>query len=454
MAPMKMQPIAGVEEQKSEKKMSLLKKMIASRNLPRKGNSEGETGKISEKFYHISKFESFQQIELQRVYSEKLGLENPFYKLHEGIARDTTRVEGTELINFATYNYIGLNGDYRVSDAAIQAIHKYGTSSSASRLTAGERPPHQHLEKEIASFLNTQDALVFVSGHLANTSTLEAIAGPKDLIIHDRLIHNSCIMGAIGAGSKRLIFEHNAMNGLEEILKAHRNGYEKAIIVVEGIYSMDGDLVPLPEVVRLKNEYKALLYLDEAHSVGAIGKTGRGVTEHFHIPVSEIDILMGTLSKSFAGCGGFVAGSSALIQLLKYTASGFVYSVGMPPSMAAASCEAFRILRAEPERVQKLQKNGQYFLKTARELDLNTGSSAGYHIAPIIVGSSIAAVSLSNSLLKDGILAIPIIHPGVEERSARLRFFISCDHSESQIESSLMIAAEKLRGRRSGFLGS
>jgi 8-amino-7-oxononanoate synthase len=426
-------------------KLDLLKKPIPLQHPSGSVEDEAEPSdgleKIPPSFYQFSHFPEYEQLRKHHHLWHKAGLENPFFKLHDRIARDTTTMDGRKLINFSTYSYLGLNGDPRVCAAAAEAARRYGTSASASRLVSGERPPHRELERGLADFLDAEDCITFVSGHTTNVSTLSALLGPKDLVIHDRLIHNSILQGTLASGAHRRSFPHNDVATLDEILTERRRSFEKVLIVVEGIYSMDGDMAPLPELVEVKRRHKALLMVDEAHSIGVVGKTGRGITEHFGIPSSEIDILMGTLSKAFAGCGGYIAGSRALIELLKFTASGFVYSVGMPPPMAAAARAVLDVLICEPNRVRKLQENGRHFLATARALGLDTGYSQGYNIVPIIIGSSITAGRISHALFAEGINVQPIIYPVVKEKSARLRFFLSSEHSFQQIEESLSATA-------------
>ena len=432
-----------------DQKQDLLKRLLEKK--PSETQSPGGTGaavsgEIPRSAYEFGFFAEYEQLATQRRIGNQMGIADPFFMVHDGVATDTTSIAGRKLLNFSTYSYLGLNGDRRVSEAAAEAALRYGTSASASRLVSGERPPHRDLERGLADFLGAQDCLTFVSGFTTNVSTLSTLLGPKDLILHDRLIHNSILEGASSSGAQRLAFPHNRVDTLDEILTQRRRNYEKVLIVVEGIYSMDGDMAPLPELVELKRRHKALLMVDEAHSIGVVGKTGRGLTEHFQVPIADVDILMGTLSKTFAGCGGFIAGSAALIEILKYHAGGFVYSVGMPPPMAAAARAALELLASEPERVAKLQDNGRHFLAFARSLNLNTGYSQGYNIVPIIVGSSIAASRISHALIDGGINVLPIMYPAVEESSARLRFFLSSQHSHEQIEEALVATAEQVAG--------
>ncbi len=262
--------------------------------------------------------------------------------------------------------------------------------------------------------------------------------------MHDRLAHNSIVLGARLSGAARQSVPHNDMEALNEVLSANRRRYEKVLIAVEGIYGMDGDAAPLAQLVEIKRRHKALLMVDEAHSVGILGATGRGIGEHAGVKGTDVDIWMGTLSKTLSGCGGYIAGSGVLVDLLKLTAPGFVYSVGMPPALAAASEAALRIMLREPERIAKLRSNAKLFLELAQAKGLDTGNAEGYNIVPVITGRSTLAARLSNALLERGINVAPIIYPAVEERVARLRFFISSAHNETQIRFTVETVAEEL----------
>jgi 8-amino-7-oxononanoate synthase len=215
------------------------------------------------------------------------------------------------------------------------------------------------------------------------------------------------------------------------------------LIVVEGLYSMDGDIPDLPRLAALRERYGFWLMVDEAHSLGVLGATGRGIAEESGVDPGQVDIWMGTLSKTLSGCGGYVAGSAALIQYLKFTAPGFVYSVGMPPPIAGAAIASLSVLEREPERVARLRANGARFVRAARAAGLDTGVSAGLAVVPVMVGDSLRAVHLANRLLERGVNALPIIHPAVPERSARVRFFITSEHSDEQIDRAVAITAEE-----------
>ena len=399
---------------------------------------------IPESAYRFDRFPQYYQLHLHKTLSERAGIRNPYFQLHEGVARASSVIAGQTRLSYGTYNYLGLNGDPRLVEAMAEAASQYGISAGASRLVAGERPPHRALEQALAALHGVDEAVVFVSGHATNVSTIATLMGPRDLILHDRLVHNSAVQGALLSGAQRQAFPHNDWQALDAILAERRHQFEKVLIVVEGLYSMDGDLCPLDRLIEVKRRHKALLMVDEAHSMGVLGATGRGVAEHFGLPGSDVDIWMGTLSKSFAACGGYIAGSTALIEILKFTAPGFVYSVGMPPPIAAVATRAVALMLAEPERIGRLRANARLFLALARERGLDTGLSGGYSIVPIITGRSVLAVKLSNALADRGIDAPPIIYPAVEEQAARLRFFLTADHTEAQIRQTIGILSVEL----------
>nr|WP_221244376.1 aminotransferase class I/II-fold pyridoxal phosphate-dependent enzyme [Neoroseomonas alkaliterrae] len=389
-----------------------------------------------------------RDMDLIREAAGALGLENPFFRAHEGIAGATTVIGGREVLNFGSYDYLGLNGDPRVIAAAEAALRRHGVSASASRMVSGERPVHAALEAAIAAHYGVDAALAFVSGHATNVTVLGHLMGPRDLILHDAAIHNSCAEGARLSGARRIAFPHNDWQAAERELAAHRRGARRALIVIEGHYSMDGDIPDLPRFIAIARRHDAWLMVDEAHAMGVLGPTGRGIHEHWGVDAREVDIWMGTLSKALCGCGGIIAGNADLIAWLRHSAPGFVYSVGMPPALAAASAEALRILHAEPERVHRLRQNASLFLRLAKEAGLDTGASAGLAIVPVIVGSSVAAARLSQALFERGVNVQPILYPAVPDSSARLRFFLSAAHEEGQIRAAVAALAEAVAGAR------
>jgi len=427
----------------------ILGKKAANQNSAGQGVGAGtlvrirSSASVPEAFTRFDRHPGYEKMLVPKAASNRLGVANPFFRVHEGVASATTHIDGREYINFSSYNYLGLSGHPAVNKAARDAIDRYGTSSSASRLVAGERPIQRKLEEALAEVYDVEDCIVFVSGHATNVSTIGYLFGPKDLVIHDSLIHNSVLEGIKLSGATRRSFPHNDTNSLENIMSEIRGQFERVLIVVEGLYSMDGDIPDLPTLIDIKRRHKAFLMVDEAHGLGVLGETGKGVREHYGIDGKDVDIWMGTLSKTLASCGGYIAGERALVEHLKYAAPGFVYSVGISPALAAASLEALRIMQREPERVVRLQECGQTFLKLAKEAGLDTGSSQGFAVLPVIIGSSLKAVKLSNVLFDCAINVQPIIYPAVEEKAARLRFFLSSNHTEKQFK----FACESIRSR-------
>ena len=405
----------------------------------------GESAPVPEDWYRFDRHPGYQQLRIVNEGAARLGIANPFFRAHGGVAGATTRIDGREFLNFSSYNYLGLSGHPAVSEAAKQAIDRYGTSVSASRLVSGERPLHRELEQALAQAHDTEDCVVFVSGHATNVTAIGHLFGPRDLVVHDALIHNSALQGIQLAGARRMPFPHNDWAALDALLAQHRRQFERVLIVVEGIYSMDGDFPDLPRFAEIKRRHRAFLMVDEAHSFGVMGRGGLGIREHFGMDAGDVDIWMGTLSKALAGCGGYIAGERALVEHLKCAAPGFVYSVGMAPPVAAAALAALGILRAEPERAEALRARGRQFLDLARARSIDTGLSAGMAIIPAITGSSIRAARLSNALFDRGINVQPILYPAVQERAARLRFFVSSEHTSEQIESTVAALAEALR---------
>lgn len=391
----------------------------------------------------LANSETYKQMEIIRSVGKTLGIANPFFRVHDGIAGAESTVDGHACLNFSSYNYLGFNGHPRVVAAAQDAIARYGTSCSASRLVAGERPLHRELERRLAELHGAEDCVAFVSGHATNVTVIGNMVGKADLILYDAFSHNSVQQGAQLSGARRLSFPHNDVAAAERLLAAHRPQHGRALIVIEGHYSMDGDIPDLPAFSDLARRHRAWLMVDEAHSIGVLGARGRGIAEHFGLGTDAADLWMGTLSKTLAGCGGYIACRREIAEYLRYSAPGFVYSVGMPPPMAAAAATALALLAEEPERVAKLHANTRAFLDSAKAAGLDAGLSQGFAIVPIIVGSSIAAGRLSAALYDRGINVQPILYPAVPERAARLRFFLSSEHTREQIDRTIAILAEE-----------
>jgi 7-keto-8-aminopelargonate synthetase-like enzyme len=399
---------------------------------------------LDESAWNPAKFPEYEALQERLQMAEAFGLRNPYFSVHEAICGDTTVVGGKEMINFSSYNYVGNSGDPVVTKAAQDAIAKYGTSVSASRVASGEKPLTLELEKALAHFFGTEDCIALVSGHATNVTVIGHIVGAGDLIVHDALAHDSIVQGAKLSGAKRRPFPHNDFAALDRMLTSLRAHYRRVLICIEGTYSMDGDIPDLPAFIALKKKHKALLLVDEAHSAGVVGKTGRGVGEYFDVNRADVDMWMGTLSKSFASCGGYIAGSHALVEYLKYTTPGFVYSVGLSPPNCAAALASTQQMLAHPERVQKLQQNAKYFLELLKARGINTGMSKDSAVVPAIIGNSVLCLQLSDALKQRGVNVQPILYPAVEEDLARLRFFISSMHKPEQLLKAADILKQEL----------
>lgn len=393
---------------------------------------------------NFSDLHIYQSIKKANTVIDMFGLRNPFNRTHEGRLGATTVSEGRELVNFASYDYLSLNQEPAVAQAAKEAIERYGTSVSASRLVAGERPLHRDLEKSLADFYGTEDCITYVSGHATNVSTIGVLMEEGDLIVHDDLMHNSGLMGAKLSRATVLPFLHNNLDALERVLREHRSRYKNVMILVEGLYSMDGDFPDLPRLIQIKKRFGAWLMVDEAHSLGVLGETGRGVAEHFGVDPRGVDIWMGTLSKTLGSCGGYICGKQDLVNLLKHHSPGYVYSVGLPPPGAAAALAALETLKAQPERVSKLRANGQLFLKEARAAGLDVMTSAGYSVVPVMVGDPVKAVRMTESLISRGFNVMPIIFPAVPMKASRLRYFLTSNHTPEQIKAVVKATAEEM----------
>ena len=393
----------------------------------------------------ISQLESHREIRLIEEAADYLGIADPFFRVHDGIASAETLIGNKAYVNFASYNYLGLNGHPRVTDAAKNAIDRYGTTVSASRPVSGERPFHRELEQMLARIHGCEDCAVFVGGHSTNVTVIGHLLGRNDLIVHDALIHNSIVQGATLSGARRVPFPHLDHQAANRLLGELRPRRGRALLIIEGHYSMDGDVPDLAGFIAVARRHRAWLMVDEAHALGVLGPRGFGTTEHAGIDPNDVDIWMGTLSKSLVSCGGYIAGRKELVDYLKLTAPGFVFSVGMAPSAAAAALAALELLAGEPERVRRLNDRAGLFLRLARDAGLDVGSSIGASIVPVITGSSIRAGRLAQAMFQRGVNVQPILYPAVPERAARLRFFLTAAHTKEQIRDSIRILTEENR---------
>ena len=396
----------------------------------------------------FSSLPGYEEIELQMMLVNHLGISVPFYREHEIRAGVEAQFDGQRLINFTSYDYLSLNGHREITAAVNEAAERWGTSVSASRLTSGERPFHTELEGELAAVYGAEDALVFVSGHATNLAVVSTVVGPQDLIIHDALSHNSIVLGAEMSGAYRRSFPHNDCDALDALLTSIRGQYRNCLIVTEGLFSMDGDGPDLTRLVEIKQKHGAWLMVDEAHSLGVLGKTGRGLHEYAGVDPKNVDIWMGTLSKTLVSCGGYIAAPRELTTYLRYRAPGMVYSVGLAAPAAVAAKTALDIMLREPDRVARLNANGLAFRDEAAAAGLDVGGSWGTSITPVIIGDSLQTVLLAERLVQQGIAAVPIIPPGVPEQSARLRYFISAGHDVKDVVRAAKLTCELLHDLR------
>jgi 8-amino-7-oxononanoate synthase len=370
------------------------------------------------------------------------GLANPFLLANERVVGRQARIGGRDVVAFTSFDYLGLACHPDVKRAAREAIDRFGCSASASRMVGGNNTILDDLDAELADFIGTERAVVFPCGYGTNASVLQHLCGEGDLILYDELSHNSIMQGASAAKAGKRSFRHNDHAQLDGLLRDLRSQYRRVVVAIEGVYSMDGDYPDLPRFLEVKRRHDALLYVDEAHSIGTMGPEGRGICDHFGVDPREGDLWMGTISKALGAQGGYLAGSDRLIRYLGFTTPAFVFSTACSPPNAAAALEAVRVLRREPWRVTRLRERSELFLKLADDVGLDTGPSADTPVIPVITGSSSRAILVSQLLLERGINARPILYPAVREAAARVRFFVTCEHTEEQIVRTVETLAE------------
>ncbi|HTJ67162.1 MAG TPA: aminotransferase class I/II-fold pyridoxal phosphate-dependent enzyme [Actinospica sp.] len=381
-------------------------------------------------------WEEYAQLQ-SRLRQIAAGGANPYGRVHDGHNSGTAHIDGRSMMNFSAFNYLALSHHPRVIAAARAAVERYGTSCSATPLLCGETPLHHELDAQIASFLGTDGAIVFAGGHATNVATVGHMFGPQDVILHDEWIHDSSVRGSILSGARRLPFRHNDWQALDQMLAEIRDQHRRAVIVIEGAYSQDGDLPDLPRFIEVKKRHDAMLMIDEAHSIGVLGRTGRGVGEHFGVDRDDVDLWMGTLSKALGSLGGYIAAREPIIQYLKFTTPLFIFSTGISPANAAAALEALRVIEEEPDRVARVQHLAEHLRSAARARGLDIGVSRASAVIPVILGDWERTMAVSNTLLADGVNVMPIGYPAVPADKCRLRFFVNVDHTEADIDRSI-----------------
>jgi len=363
-------------------------------------------------------------------------------------------IDGKHVINIASNNYLGLTTHPRLRAAAMDALKKYGVGSGAVRTVAGTMRIHMQLEEKIAKFKNVEACVVFQSGFAANAGTVSAILGKDDFIISDELNHASIIDGARLSKAKIKVFRHKDAAHAEELLKEIKDEPGHKLLITDGVFSMDGDIGPLPALCDVAEKYGAIMMVDDAHASGVLGQNGRGTIDHFNVH-GRVDIQVGTLSKAIGALGGYVCGSKDLIDFLYHRARPFLFSTSHPPSVAATCIAAFDLLEEEPQLMDQLWANTRFFKKELGGLGFNIGGqntpASETPITPIIIGDGKLTMDFSRELFKEGIFATGIAFPTVPEGKARIRTIMSATHTQDQLSRALEVL--KKVGKRMGILG-
>ncbi|HVW85705.1 MAG TPA: pyridoxal phosphate-dependent aminotransferase family protein [Bryobacteraceae bacterium] len=359
----------------------------------------------------------------------------PYQLPLEGRSGPWVQAEGRKLLMLSSYDYLGLIGDPRIDEAAIAAIRKYGTGTGGVRMLTGTIDIHREMEREVASFKGTADAITFSSGYLANLAVVASLLSVQDRVILDSLSHRSLVDACRLAGVPLQRFRHNDMDSLRQEI-ATGGPFNRTLIVADGVFSMDGDICPLPDLVQVKRDTGCFLMIDESHASGVLGANGRGTDEHFGIPATEVDIWTGSLAKGIPSNGGFVAGTQEMAIFLQHAAAPFIFSAALAPAGVAAVTAALQILKKEPERVAKLTQNANFLRNGLRELGYDTGASET-PIIPVVLGDEATAAFTAGRLREIGIGVTPILFPAVPMGSARLRLCVTAAHSREDLEFAL-----------------
>jgi len=361
--------------------------------------------------------------------------------------------DGKKVINLASNNYLGLTTHPKLREAALEATKKYGVGSGAVRTIAGTMKIHMELEEKIARFKNVEACVVFQSGFAANAGTVSAVLGKEDFIISDQLNHASIIDGARLSRAKILVFNHKDMAHAEEQLASVKDQPGRKLLITDGVFSMDGDIGPLPALCDVAEKYGAIMMVDDAHASGVLGRNGRGTIDHFH-QHGRVDIQVGTLSKAIGALGGYVCGTRDLIDFLYHRARPFLFSTSHPPSVAATCIAAFDVLEQEPERIQKLWENTLFWKKELGLLGFDIGGkttpASETPITPIIIGEGARTMEFSRELFKEGVLGTGIAFPTVPEGKARVRTIMTATHTKEELTQALDVLGRV--GKRMGIL--
>lgn len=339
-------------------------------------------------------------------------------------------IDGKRYLNFTTYSYLGLLGHPRINKAATDAIERYGSGTHGVRILAGTTSLHVELENRIAEFKNTESAVTFSSGYVANLTAISTMCGRGDAVFCDMINHASIVDGCLLSSAKFVRYKHNDMDHLRK--KLEETEAIGRMIVVDAVFSMDGDIVPLPEIIELAKEFDCLVYVDEAHSTGVLGENGHGIMEHFGL-TDGVDIQMGTLSKVIPAVGGYIAGSNEIINWLKYQSRAFVFSAALPPGATAAAKASFDVIDDEKWRVVKLRDNIDYFIQSLNQAGFDTGDTETA-VVPIILRDEWRTLEATKALFEKGIFIMPILQPAVPPNTSRLRANVTAEHTKEDID--------------------
>ena len=412
-----------------------------SKNTQTETGFSSSSGKMFGKYFSPGKTWSFKKTDLldtraRRVF-ENTALACSFdaYPYHmplEAKAGPCVIADGHEMLMMSSYDYLGLIGDARVDAAAVEAIGRYGTSTSGARLLTGTLDIHREMEQDLAAFKGTEDALTFSSGYMANLGVIYGLFGSSDRVIIDELCHRSLLDACKMAGVQLQRFRHNDPQSLRDELQKP-NTANRTLIVSDGVFSMDGDICCLPELIALKKEFGAFLLIDEAHASGVLGRTGRGTDEHFGIATNEVDIWTGSLAKSIPSSGGFIAVTQEVAIFLQHASSPYIFSAAMAASSVAAISTGLAILQAEPERVARLKANGDHLRSGLQKLGFDTGLSATA-VIPVVLRDEQTTALFARKLRDFGIIAAPVMFPAVAQGAARLRLCVTAAHTFAQLD--------------------
>jgi len=353
----------------------------------------------------------------------------------QGASEPVTKVDGKDVLVLCTNNYLGLATHPKLKQAASEAIEKYGVGSGAVRAISGNMDVHVELEERLAKFKGAEASLTYPTGFMANSGLIPQLVGKEDLIISDELNHGSIIDGVRLSRAERTVYSHNDMENLAEKLEeAEKKGYRRILIITDGVFSMDGDIAPLDQVAKHGSKYGAMIYVDDAHGEGVLGKKGRGVVSHFDLTHHDVHVEMGTFSKAYGTIGGHISGSDSLVKFAYNKSRTWLLSSSHPPAVAAATIAAIDVLENEPQHVENLWKNTNYFKKAVEDLGFNTGNSQT-PIVPIIVGESHKAKALADRLYEDGVFVVPIVFPMVARELSRIRAQMHAKLTTEQLNS-------------------